>query len=71
MIRRLLARVRPPARIHYRHQTGVCPAGHCPGHTTRADRCGLARIDALRAAGHLAYVGPGRAPAWLTRLTRR
>lgn len=60
-----------PPRLHYRHQPGTCPSGrHCPGHTVRATRRGLARLDVLRTAGRLAYVGPTPPPAWLTRLIR-
>ncbi|MFI1197674.1 hypothetical protein ACH4T9_31060 [Micromonospora sp. NPDC020750] len=69
---RLLAALRRAPRLHYRHQAGTCPARHdCPGHTTRANRAGFARIEALRLTGRLSYVGPDAPPAWLTRLTSR
>lgn len=69
MLRTLLCRWRAP-RLRYHHQMGVCVTGQCPGHTVRATPAGLDRIDALRTAGQLDYLGPADRPAWLTRLTR-
>lgn len=68
MLRRLLRR---PERLRYYHQVGVCTDGPCPGHTVRATPAGLARMDSLRVAGQLAYLGPASRPGWLARLTRR
>lgn len=49
--------------VLYEHQSGRCPTGRtCPGHFAPFTPRGLARIDRIRTAGALAYVGP--APSW-------
>jgi hypothetical protein len=49
-----------------------CPdtrSGVCPGHRIRLTRAGWDRVNAVRDAGNLAYMGDGPRPPWLARLT--